>query len=711
MNSTAFSDLAFIAIGYSPRTVVLSVLIAIYASYVALDLAKRVRTPNPAVSRTWLIAGTLVMGSGIWAMHFVGMFAAELPFEVGYDYLPTIVSWVAAALTSGLALWVASREAPSRWQIGGAALAMGGGISAMHYLGMSALDLAPGIRWDAWRVAASVGVAVLASYAALTLFIWVRDRSGLRALVLQGLAAVAMGLAISGMHYIGMSAAQVALGSVCRSANAISGSGVGTMVAVASLMLLTQTLLNSLLDAHVQHRAAVMAESLSVANRKLQHIAFHDALTQLPNRLVFEDRLAQTTARCDRDGGSLAVLFIDLDGFKPINDSFGHVIGDAVLQEMASRLKAVAGTTDTLARIGGDEFAMLVTMSADTSPVAELADRIVHHIERPVDCAGRSARLSSSIGIAVYPQDGPVNRLIPNADSAMYTAKRAGGAAYKFFESHMDAGARAQLELLTDLRVALQRREFEVVYQPKVHTRGGQITGTEALMRWNHPSRGVLESADFIPIAERFGLIDELGGWLIDDVCRQMQAWRDQGLAMRVAVNLSPVQLRHHGLAERIETALERHGVSAGHFTCEITESAAMEEADAHLKLLDRLHRMGVQLAIDDFGTGSCRLSHLRKLPVQQLKIDPQFVADIETHADARAIVDAAVRLAHALGMKVVAEGVESAGQRSVLLELGCDEVQGSLLGQPMPAEQITRWAVQPATSHPRFRPSVFELA
>jgi EAL domain-containing protein (putative c-di-GMP-specific phosphodiesterase class I) len=317
--------------------------------------------------------------------------------------------------------------------------------------------------------------------------------------------------------------------------------------------------------------------------------------------------------------------------------------------------------------------------------------------------------VSCSIGISLFPGDGPRAKLIANADAAMYTAKRAGGACFRFFESRMDVGARELIELQRDLRLALERSELMLHYQPKIHGGSGQITGVEALVRWNHPSRGMLSPAVFIPIAERFGLIGQLGQWVIDESCRQVAAWADEGLRMRVAINLSVHQLRQDDLAERIQASMDRHAVDPSQLTFELTESAAMEDAETTLRTFERLSAIGITLSIDDFGTGYSSLSYLRRLPTQQLKIDRSFVQDLEESADARAIVNAVVRLAHALGRKVVAEGVETEGQHDILRGFGCDELQGFLFARPMPATQVSLWAIGDDTAPQEFRPSIFD--
>lgn len=680
-------------VGYNHWVVLLSFVIASFASFVALDLAKRVRSQDQAVARAWLIGGSVVMGTGIWSMHFVGMLAASLPFVVGFGYAITALSWVAAVAVSAIALYVASYPKLTLSRLTTGALAMGAGICAMHYTGMASLDLAPGIQWNWLLVAASAAIAVTASAVALLIFFMLRGQKGAAARNWQLAAALAMGAAICGMHYTGMAAAGFAADSVCLSANQLSGEGLGLLVTVASTVLLSVTMFTSTLDARMQGKAEKLTASLKVANSELQQIAFRDPLTGLPNRLLFDDRVGSAVERCRRDGTSLAMLFIDLDGFKPVNDSFGHRVGDGVLREIGRRLSEQLRATDTVARVGGDEFVLLREGSGDSAAIAQMAQRLIDVISVPMMEGEHEVRLSCSVGIALFPSDGPQDQLMAHADAAMYSAKRAGGSSYAFFEPHMNAGVREQIELQRDLRLAIERHELELHYQPKVHAGRSVINGAEALVRWRHPVRGMLSPAVFIPIAERFGLIGALGNWVIDEACRQVALWQEQGLRMRVAINLSVHQLRESDLVPRIAAAIALRRIDPSLLTFEITESVAMEDAEGTLQAFEELSRIGVKLSIDDFGTGYSSLSYLRQLRVGELKIDRSFVQDLETSADARAIVEAVIGLAHVLGLKVVAEGVETAAQRDVLTQLRCDDLQGFLFAKPMTPEQMLLWA------------------
>ena len=709
--------MAYLTPRYDLWVMATSILLACFASFVALDLAKRARAKDGRVARTWWIAGSFAMGTGIWAMHFVGMLAFSLPLALGYTRLLTFGSWGAAVAVSGVALFVAGRGTLTPRRLAGGALAMGAGICAMHYTGMAALDMVPGIVWRWDLVALSAAIAVAASAAALLIFFWLRRASPKRNLAYQITAAIVMGLAISGMHYTGMAAARFSKGTVCLSADALGGDSLGTLVLLASAAMLAVTLFTSILDARMQDKTARFADSLRVANaqqleaanaqlraanEELQRRVDVDALTGLPTRRLFEDRLAHAIARSERTEGSiaardkhrLAVLFINLDRFRSVNDSLGHAAGDIVLEQAASRLRSTARNSDTVARVGGDGFLVLMEDVASVADCETLARRLIEALERPFDVLNRQVEISGSVGIAVYPDHGQRDKLAAHAEAAMHVAKRLGGGTFALFESKMEAGALEQVSLLNDLRHAIELGQLSLHYQPKIDGQRGQIRGVEALLRWHHPQRGMVSPVVFIAIAERSGLIVGLGNWVIDEACRQMQAWADVGVRMRVAVNVSAHQLRKNDLVGHIQQALDRHQVEASQLLCEITESVAMEDIKSTQRVFEGLERIGVYLSIDDFGTGYSSLSYLRQLPAKQLKIDRSFVNDLESSRDARAIVDAVTRLAHALGLLVVAEGVETAGQRDILLELGCDELQGYFFAKPMPADALLAWAV-----------------
>ncbi len=675
---------------YSSSLVLISLCVAILASYTALDLTGRIATAKGRAVYLWMGGGALAMGIGVWSMHFIGMLAFSLPIDLGYDLALTAFSLLIAVLSSGFALWLVSQPSLPWLQLAFGALIMGAGIAFMHYTGMAALRMLPGIDYDPALFGASLLIAVGASAAAL----WIAFR--LRAHTpyvrqIRGLAAVVMGFAIVGMHYTGMAAANFPEGSFCGAlAGGLQGDGLVYLVLITTLAVLAVALLTSVLDARLEARTAELARSLTLANQELTQLALHDTLTGLPNRTLLADRIEQAIAKVAEQGGCFALMFIDLDGFKPVNDAFGHHVGDLLLKAVAARLRGHLHSQDTLARIGGDEFVLLVELQ-EPNDAMDVAVKQVNLVSRPFRVAEHDLQLSASLGIVLYPGNGQdQHELLRNADAAMYHAKSAGKNGYSFFDVSMNSNARQQLQLLQDLRQALDQRQFRLHYQPKFDAQACQPIGAEALLRWEHPQQGLLLPDRFIGLAEKTGLIIPIGEWVLDEACRQMRQWLDQGhQGWRMAVNLSAIQFCHAGLVESVARALQQNGLPANCLTLEITETTAMHDADASLTVLQRLADMGVDLSIDDFGTGYSSLMYLKRLPANELKIDRGFVRDLEHDSDDAAIVSAIVALGQALGLRIVAEGVETDCQQAFLTRLGCDSLQGYLLGQPVPAEQF----------------------
>ena len=697
-------DTGLIEWSLSPGTWAGSWLLAAFASYVALDLSRGVMSAHRPTSLRALAGAALALATGACAAHFVALSGSGSPFVLHHDAWGVFGTLVCAFLGCAAAVSLAVDRArrPARGLAG--AVAMGITLCGLPLLSLLTVELHPGLHWSAglwWAGAVPIiGFVALAWF----LFSHCRRPTTRRTLSWQALAALPLATAVVAGN--ALSTRLVALPWEAASTATSSSVSGDTLMALATLAvpcLLAVLLVSSMLEA--RFRAA-----LRRAREELQVAAQTDPLTGLANRAMFETRLLRATVRADRQEQRVALLFINLDGLKTVNESMGQAAGDAVLCEMGRRLRSLAGSKDLVARAGGDEFLMLLEGNPEPGDATHLANRLLKTLNDPCVVEERELTMSGSVGIAVYPEHGAQTKLIPHAAAAMNAAKRNGGATYCTFDPRMVAGVRDQVDLLRDLRRAIQHHELELYYQPKIHAPSGQVTGVEALMRWHHPQRGMVGPNIFIPLAERFGLIHALGNWLIEDVCRQIRQWRDGGLRMRVALNLSVHQLRQEDLVDRILGALARNDIEPHLLTCEITESAAMEDTRTTLRVIERLSGVGVHLSIDDFGTGYSSLSYLRQLAAEELKIDRSFVLDLETSADARAIVDAVVKLAQALGLKVVAEGVETKEQQAILRSLGCDELQGFLFARPMSAKALTLWAMQDAGPHsPDFRPSLFD--
>jgi diguanylate cyclase (GGDEF)-like protein/PAS domain S-box-containing protein len=438
------------------------------------------------------------------------------------------------------------------------------------------------------------------------------------------------------------------------------------------------------------------------AEEQIQFLAYYDALTGLPNRVLLQDRLAKALASARRHGEKVAVLFLDLDRFKIINDSLGHSVGDLLLQDIAERLKKWTRAQDTVARIGGDEFLLVLTSVKDVPDAAVSAERIMDVMTAEFVSQGHSFNVSCSIGISIFPEHGAdAETLIKHADAAMYCAKDSGRNNFRFFTEDMNAQVVERLTLEHSLRLALEKQELSLVYQPQMDIATGRITGLEALLRWKHPELGLVPPDKFIRIAENSGLIVPIGEWVLRTACSQARKWQDEGLpAVSVAVNVSAVQFRQEGFRELISRVLLETGLASQYLELELTESLLLSNADVGFPMVQELKKMGLKLAIDDFGTGYSSLSYLRQFPVSKLKIDRSFIRDVATNPDDAAITTAIISMARGLNLKVIAEGVENEQQMSFLRAHHCDEIQGYYFSKPLTVDDVAAKLRTPSVQH-----------
>jgi len=669
---------------FEPLLLIVAFAVSAGLLWLAAGLAMAAATRGASVALALLGVGSLLAACALW---WPGQLMPAAPtLGSGQDawllfaYLPGLLL---ALLASGVALAIEQRRYP--WAVGAGAMlpVLAYGHAMLFAPGVLRPTLLPGL------LAPGAFALLVAAGLVLLQYNWKRTR--VTAVVRAAGAAAVAGLVCFAAF-------------VSAPADAAAAASAWThLPAMAVLLVLAGVLLI------VTRRSA--ASGALLAPRR-QWGSSEDALTGLPTRVFFERRLYESAKRCDaRKGGRLAVLFIDLDGFKPVNDSFGHSSGDRVLERVGKRLRAWVRSNDVAARVGGDEFVLLLNGATQES-AAQTAAFVIDALSKPYSIEEREVTISCSIGIALYPDKCAANKLIARADAAMYAAKRAGGSRHCFFSPEMDMDAEANFDVLRDLRQALAgahpNEGLELYFQPKVDALSGKVTAAEALLRWQHPRRGLLSPDAFLPLAERSGLMGPLGNWVIEAACKQARVWRDSGLRMRVAINLSAHQMRQDDLADRIADALRRYRIHPSLLTCEITESAAMEDTGTTQETFRRLGELGAHLSIDDFGTGYSSLSYLRQLPAEELKIDMSFVKDVDRSPDARAVVDAVVKLAHALGLKVVAEGVETPRQQQALVELGCDELQGFLFAKPMTARALLLWALADRSKLSDFRDSLF---
>ncbi len=440
--------------------------------------------------------------------------------------------------------------------------------------------------------------------------------------------------------------------------------------------------------------AVVVFHDVSVARAlgaEMSHLAQHDTLTNLPNRTLLKDRLSQAIITAHRNDTKVAVLFLDLDGFKQINDSLGHAIGDKLLQSVAKRLLACVRTSDTVSRQGGDEFVILLSEVAHAGDAGLKAGKIINALLSPHEIGAHSLHVKASIGVSTYPADGmDADILIKNADLAMYRAKEEGRNNYQFFEQDMNVRAVERHSVEANLRTALERNEFVLHYQPKIDLKTGEITGGEALVRWLHPERGLVGPQEFVPVAEDCGLMLPIGRWVLREACRQARAWQDAGLPpIELSVNISSVEFRSQNFVDGVRSVLNESELNPRYLELELTESALMQHAEFTVPVLQKLKAIGLRLAIDDFGTGYSSLSYLRQFPIDTLKVDQSFVHEINADTDEATIISAVINMGGSLNRRVIAEGVETTEQLSFLRAHGCDEGQGFYFSRPLPATKF----------------------
>lgn len=679
-----------------------SLIVAFIASFTALDTAGRVAVSRGWSARFWLLVGGIAMGIGVWAMHFIGMLAMMLPMMMRYDTRLTILSLLVAILASVLAFGqtVGSLHLTRQRLLRGT-LILGAGVVVMHYLGMYALLIEPQPEWNALLVALSVLIAFAASGLALWLAFHLRQGDH-HLMLMRGLASLVMGIAIAGMHYVGMAAAEFSHSSMMQP-HGVSNAGLAVWVTLITLTILGITLLSSMLDA--QLRAARLATRLNRANQELRQLAMHDNLTTLPNRVMLEQQLDLAIKQAMLNEHRFAVIYMDLDGFKAVNDTWGHHVGDRLLVAVAERLCSQLSNTMLLVRLGGDEFVLMA--ECDISAARQLAQKLVKVISSPFELDRYVLHVSLSAGIAIFPLHGRNRQeLLFNADAAMYHTKHSGRNGWCLFEPAMSAATQHQLELANDLWEAIEREQMRLFYQPKFCSGGTRLMGFEALLRWQHPQRGLLTPELFLPRAEKTGQIIALGNWVIGEACRQLRIWHSQGHSdWTVSVNLSALQFHQRDLLTILTQTLARNQLPGSALMLEITEAIAMRDPAFSQQRIRELQQAGVSVAIDNFGIGYANLLHLKDLDASELKIDRSFINCLRPGSEDATVVSAMLTLAQSLNLRMVAEGVETEEQQHLLTSLGFDALQGYLLGKPTPADRVE------ALSFPSLRQPVASLS
>ncbi|WP_129973620.1 MULTISPECIES: bifunctional diguanylate cyclase/phosphodiesterase [unclassified Pseudomonas] len=686
---------------HNPLLVLVAYLVACAASFATLDMAERVvHAEEPGSQRLWRWIGATCLAGGIWAMHFISMLAFQAPIDIQYDLPVTLFSLVIALLASWLAMHTLSHPQPSLLQYLKTAIVIGLGIAGMHYVGMAAIESAATAYYEPILFVSSIVIAIGASFAALWVAGYLREGSGLHIQMLKYVAALILGAGILSMHFTGMAALQLVLpeGQSPTLASQTGHLQLGLTVALITLLILGSAISAALADKKLQNkehdlrRVNALLSQLDQARMSLQHVANYDALTNLINRRGFNQIFAEKLSQKSSEGGMLAVMFLDIDHFKRINDSLGHDAGDELLKVIAQHIKgSVRSHEDVVARFGGDEFCILIGLR-DREEARNLAQRIMLKMKEPIELAGRRMVMTTSIGISLFPEDGSTcDELLKHADLALYQSKGAGRNGVHFFDSNLKNRASLELQLEEELRHALrQENGLLLYYQPIFELKTGKVTKLEALIRWQHPVHGLLTPDRFIAIAENNGLIAELDNWVLRKACEDLGELSRHGCEdLKIAWNCSPLNLAREELANEIEHALRSAGVAPERLELEVTENALMGNIANTLVLLRQIRALGVSLSIDDFGTGYSSLAYLKRLPLNTLKVDRSFILDIPKASADMEIVQAIIVMAHTLHLQVVTEGVESLEQYEFLERSGCDFIQGYLLSRPVPLAEL----------------------
>ncbi|WP_336332146.1 bifunctional diguanylate cyclase/phosphodiesterase [Pseudomonas putida] len=685
---------------HEPFLVLLAYFVACAACFATLDMAERQsHSEDPTAHRQWNMLGACCLAGGIWAMHFISMLAFQAPVEVHYDVSLTILSLLIALAVAWLAMHSLDRAQMRAHHFLQNALLIGLGIILMHFVGMAALETGARQYYQTGPLLASIAIALLTSLAALCLARYFRNGSGTLYQAMKYGASLLLAGGIIATHFTAMSAmtlvvpADTALRLPSADNSLQLGLGIGFITLLISGASISAALADKKLQSkeHDLRRVSILLSQLDQARASLLQAAHYDALTNLVNRRGFNQVFAERLAEYQATQGRLAVMFLDIDHFKRINDSLGHDAGDELLKVIANHIQAATRSQDLVARFGGDEFCVVTSLNS-RDEARHLAQRIMQRMKDPIDLGGRRMVMTTSIGISIFPDDGnTAEELLKHADLALYQSKGNGRNSLNFFNDSLKTQASIALQLEEELRLALlEERGLCVHYQPIFDPHTRHVAKLEALVRWQHPQHGLLGPERFVAIAEANGLIIDLDLWVLRHACADLAYLQRRGYGdLKVTVNCSAVTLSHDELACEVEKALLHASLAPRQLELEVTENALMGDIQRTVNLLKRVRALGVALSIDDFGTGYSSLAYLKRLPLDVLKIDRTFLQDVPGNQKDREIVQAIIVMAHTLHLQVVSEGVETVEQLAFLETHGCDYLQGYLLARPVPLAEL----------------------
>jgi diguanylate cyclase (GGDEF)-like protein len=665
--------LSCLALEHHFPSVILAALVCLLSCLLSMRLQRRSEASEGGVQVAWLVITAICLSAGIWSTHFIAMLGYRPSATVTLDVNQTAFSALIIVCGTIVGSYLATLSWPFARALAGAVVGLS--VTAMHYVGMAAYHLDAVVVWDLRYVIASVVLGVF--FASLAYEVSGRLAKGLKTL----LPGLLLALGVVSLHFTGMGALIVVPLGVSEGLNPATFQILAFTTALTTLVVLGAGGIGYAVEAGLRERS----------DRRMRHLALHDIVTGLPNRACFS-AMVDHAIETRTDGKRLAVLMIDLNRFKEINDVWGHQAGDTVLCDIADRLRGHERAGGFAARLGGDEFGVVIPVEDEAALIDEL-NLIDSLFQTPVRHADFEIITSASLGVALYPDDGEDREtLMRNADLAMYKAKTDPLHRIQHYEHALGEAVRQRRELAQDLRLALDRDQLMMHYQPQIDLKTGDVCGYEALVRWPHPVRGLVSPAEFIPLAEANGLIGRLGDWVLETTCEEVARWPG---SPKVAINLSAIQLNDPHLVGKVLQALVSTGLSPSQLEIELTETALIHDLRQSLSVLRRIKALGVSMALDDFGTGYSALETLRQFPFDKIKLDKGFTDGLSDGGRSRAVISAVVTLARNLEIPVLAEGVETADQLELLNMVGCEQAQGYLIGRPAPAENGAPPAVQ----------------
>ena len=674
---------------YNIKLIAMATLLSYFVVLFALNLVSNLYKSQAQSKVAALTYSSIIAGTLFWVVHFMNVLAYPIAESTTFSLKYLVLSWLSTVVTSAIILHISSQKTlPER------TLLISGLIASIFaysifYFSIASMQIKTPVKFTlSISIVSMIITAAATLLSTLTLF-WVKHYSDKKHLMSKLMIAAFISLIIAGIHFVFIASIDIPDHVVDGKSIQINSNIFGITITLGLVCVFLVGIIITIFYDKFGNGSITVNQAKNESAQDIIRLASIDTLTQLPNRRALMQHLEAATRRCDRNGSSLAVAFIDVDNFKLINDSLGHQIGDQVLQKIARRLMTAVRGCDEVARIGGDEFIAIIEEVESYEDCISVIERMVTSVRETCTINNSEVHLSVSIGVAIYPKDGDIQQLISAADTAMYRAKKDGKDQYRFFDTEIASAADQLLEMQFDLKNALANDELKLHYQIKIDSITREPVGAEALIRWEHPVKGLIYPTEFMQAADRFGFSYEISDWVIEESCRTLQQLKHLNIPFSIAINISHQQMINANLVSNIIKMLNQYDLPKSSLIFEMTESTALKNQVIFNNQLSRFNEAGINVTLDDFGTYSSSLTNLQKWPVNELKLDATFTEGIESNNRTRGVIKAVIELAHALGLKVVAEGIENEGQRQILADVGCDQMQGYFISRPLPNERL----------------------